>query len=167
MPSNPELPADLDAWIAEVRKRCDAATEGPWFDWFAAPNYDFSSKPEDCVLGECHDYNGENNRQFIIHARTNLPQALDIIADLRRENEKLKDDFQKTAEAWGAASDERDRNKTEIADLRRRLAESEKERDELKVELSEAEKNHADEIRSVEHAAKEAGFEAGKRGGWY
>ena len=81
--------------IAEIRERCDAATEGPW-------------RAVDCGVGEeiVIDANGEHivnapdrdaldscmpNITFIAHARQDLPDALDALAAEREKVNEYRD----------------------------------------------------------------------------
>jgi hypothetical protein len=70
--------------IAEIRKRIEAASKGPWdFDveeccWHVT---------DECIafLMECRD------AKFTAHARTDLPEVLDALELALKENERLKD----------------------------------------------------------------------------
>ena len=79
--------------IKAARARCDAATEGPWdFDteffndgpgsnWTVYPEHDDEHQIA-LVNGKM---NGAGDAEFIAHARTDLPRALDEIDRLREE----------------------------------------------------------------------------------
>jgi len=91
---------DLDA----IRKRCEAATEGPW--------YLDGTSPKDDPEGFCHrvliaktsrtqsvyaEPEGgafpENDRTFIAHARQDTPDLLDDNTRLREALERLFNEF--------------------------------------------------------------------------
>jgi hypothetical protein len=50
---------NLDAYLVEVKERCEAATEGPW------------------ELGVT--YNHISDAPFIAHARTDVPRLLEMV----------------------------------------------------------------------------------------
>jgi hypothetical protein len=75
--------------VAEIQKRSDAATPGPWRG-IRKTGYIYAS---DCVTARCGDFrdkelvpfNGErwgNDAEFIAHARTDIPALLLIIDSL-------------------------------------------------------------------------------------
>lgn len=95
---------DLDKWLDEVEKRCEAATDGPWRSDFVgepvAVCADFVRKeypdlvpvavlPEmDVELREGLDWIA--NIKFIAHARIDLPRALRIIRTMKAALEKIQ-----------------------------------------------------------------------------
>jgi len=67
----------LDKTLKEIKERCDAATEGPWFTGFnlvTVPEGDICFVKDDVFLGGY-----KNNRDFIAHARTNVPMLLEMV----------------------------------------------------------------------------------------
>jgi hypothetical protein len=100
-------------WLEEARARCDAATEGPW-EWRALEDESVREMvaliphvldkryrggyryPTITVLdGGFNDWDAcgvgatEPDADFIAHARTDLPKALDLIEELQGQNEAL------------------------------------------------------------------------------
>ncbi len=80
-----------DKRIAELRKICDAATDGPWeTDDYAAYVYGGDTSPIVEIRGFGAEASGkrpdgsqESNATFIATARTALPEALDEITRLK------------------------------------------------------------------------------------
>ena len=64
----------------QARARCSKATPGPWREHSFSLAYDGDDIP---VLWYTIDYDGihaeDGNRQLIIHSRTDLPAALDML----------------------------------------------------------------------------------------
>lgn len=110
---------------AEIRKRCEAATEGPWKESIFSPELDPvemfrenlsygkgvihsvhapkhpESRPPDHYKTTAITGNGpnsENNRAFIAHSRTDLPDALAEIYRLRKRVREVE------AETWEKAA---------------------------------------------------------------
>ena len=81
--------------IEEIRKRCEAATPGPW----VVKQYDDCFiEPSVCMIpaNGCYDYNVlTENSQFIAHARQDVPNLLDYIEQLQAEYNRLND-FEQT-----------------------------------------------------------------------
>ncbi len=81
--------------LDEARRICDAATAGPWEIVHAAENaYDIVSGENETgisILADGLVLCGEDkaNSEFVIFARTALPQAIAEIAELRAECDKL------------------------------------------------------------------------------
>jgi type VI protein secretion system component VasK len=79
----------------EIQARCEAATPGPWYNGDGSVDRFFAGKNTVAstarVIVERATYNDEFDQQtyadieFIAHARTDLPDALDEIARLRAE----------------------------------------------------------------------------------
>lgn len=82
---------ELDAWIKEVRGRCERASEGPWHIGHV------SERGGICELADIDSGDGclvaqvewRRDQSFICSSRTDLPQALKIIAELRDKNRTL------------------------------------------------------------------------------
>ncbi|MCM3314835.1 hypothetical protein M3626_20785 [Psychrobacillus sp. MER TA 17] len=84
-----------DEQLAEIRERCDKATKGPWFpslltDGYIAQGSEFNvvaSVLEYNEDGSVHatlgNENYENNREFIAHAREDVPMLLAEIEHLK------------------------------------------------------------------------------------
>ena len=78
-----------DEQLETIKRRCEAATAGPWekaWQWY---NYDILSKKSQRVAREVPIENAE----FISHTRTDVPKLLDEIRRLREDNEKLQQHF--------------------------------------------------------------------------
>jgi hypothetical protein len=77
----------LSTWIEETKAICEKATP----NW----NYEAERYSAKCVIGNRPDddrwiasfqpeFNGEDNAQFAVYARTALPKALKIIEELQK-----------------------------------------------------------------------------------
>jgi len=97
---------DLQTFIAESRKVCDAATE----DWFADCDLRDDGAHQICRLVTDHPAKSltvcfmatpkedtEADMVFIAHARTALPDALARLESLAAENERLRQQLEKRA----------------------------------------------------------------------
>ncbi len=83
----------------EMLVRCEAATPGPWFQWTSSG--DVSSKPEDCRIFQSDwtekdeegctraTKQGTADCEFVVAARTNLPEVLKRIGELRDASIRL------------------------------------------------------------------------------
>jgi hypothetical protein len=85
-----------DEQLAEIRERCDKATEGPWFPSLLTEGY-IAQGSEFNVVASVLEYNEdgsvratlgndnyENNREFIAHAREDIPLLLSEVKALRK-----------------------------------------------------------------------------------
>lgn len=82
-----------DRWIAESRKICDGATEGPWepyygdfgtyvatYVWEYTEDSSWEQNTSVCEVNTIYASEGAApNATFIAHARTALPKALDAL----------------------------------------------------------------------------------------
>lgn len=107
---HPSIAAPLD--LNGIRKRCDAATPGPWTavaPWVTAPRADNISsvrvlQARDGVLGE---QQANANADFASHAREDIPALLAALAAsearadaLEREVKRLNEKHTGFAETW-------------------------------------------------------------------
>lgn len=69
-------------WRKEARARCEAATKGPWFN--RQGGYNKTGIPKIYSDPEKDSYvaHATSNGDFIAHARTDLPRALDLLDEL-------------------------------------------------------------------------------------
>ena len=82
-----------DERMAEIEKRCEAATDGPWeaepscaggsYGWWVA-GYDYGTYRD-------ADFEREEDARFVAHARTDLPDLLTAYKALLAENERLRE----------------------------------------------------------------------------
>lgn len=91
------------SWLAEAKKRCDEATPGPWrtpggdgtLDYLIETEALLSCR-EGYVYGDeiiVNDYEtAKKDLQFIAHARTDLPKALDMLVRAKSLLMYLSDD---------------------------------------------------------------------------
>ena len=78
-----------DERMAEIEKRCEAATDGPWeaepscaggsYGWWVA-GYDYGTYRD-------ADFEREEDARFVAHARTDLPDLLAAYKELRAEKD--------------------------------------------------------------------------------
>jgi len=85
--------------LEAIKKRVEAATEGPWSasdNHFVIADHegrDFHIVAEiDCISGRDED------EQFIIHSRTDIPRLLSIIEEQERDNARLIETLSTRAE---------------------------------------------------------------------
>ena len=79
--------------IEQIRKRCEAATPGPWrvpegYSWRVAEGDTYI-----CNMFGRQDLQDSENAKFIAHARTDIPLLLDEIDRLRAELNEANNDF--------------------------------------------------------------------------
>lgn len=81
---------DTSNWLQAARERCEAATKGPW----TADHY---GNDECVVVSEATglpwdtiSYATEANGNFIAHARTDLPLALDLLTQAAKALEAVE-----------------------------------------------------------------------------
>jgi hypothetical protein len=101
--------------IDEIRARCEAATEGPWWWPFGSEallvekcGYYCDEKighvDHEVVIGR---YGGQphyvklKDARFIAHARTDIPALLDALEEAQREVDRAKHFFHATYEVLG------------------------------------------------------------------
>jgi hypothetical protein len=72
----------LEEKLQEIKKRCEDATEGPWYyvDGDYSGGLELSTKPEDLKWCENDD------QRFIVHARTDVPMLLEMVEWLLKYN---------------------------------------------------------------------------------
>lgn len=92
--------------LQQIRKRCEAASAGPWFDWEGSI---YSGKPKEKRPGMLRGYDTQiaimeddelfeigskrecsANRRFVAHSREDIPFLLDYVETLRSEIERLR-----------------------------------------------------------------------------
>ena len=71
----------LETRLTEIKKRIEAATEGPWYE---CKEYDWVEDKQSNLMFEyvCKDSKKEN-MAFIAHARTDVPMLLEMVEVLR------------------------------------------------------------------------------------
>lgn len=77
--------------IAAAKKRCEAATKGPWLRQkerdSAAPKGVIDAYDEEAegyyTIATVHEP-GDADEDFIIHARSDLPAALEVLEEIRK-----------------------------------------------------------------------------------
>ena len=92
---------DLELALQQMEKRCDAATEGPWFfGAYAGRDTDTLLTRNDSegeldeptpaleAIGELSDGEVSDNWDFVAHARTDLPRLLAAFKVLKHEVEE-------------------------------------------------------------------------------
>jgi hypothetical protein len=84
------LPSDVEAFVAEVEWRANAATPGPWLGVYPdmLPNDDFPSQRIKCVDG-VREATGLDH-EFMRRARTDVPRLVAIIRGQGVENAALR-----------------------------------------------------------------------------
>ncbi len=81
---------ETDQWLEEVRERMARSTPGPWSC--------------DEGPGAMSDEEREANARFIVHARTDIPRLLDLVAELRAENAAQAERIQSIGNSQGVRS---------------------------------------------------------------
>jgi hypothetical protein len=89
--------------IAEIEKRCNAATAGPWFhrqagmeghgqayDWIA--DAEGVGRHSKIIVSRESVYGGTPDYSFIAHARTDIPDLVSEVKRLRAELERLSNE---------------------------------------------------------------------------
>lgn len=74
-----------DEQLEEIENRANAATGGPWKIVEESRKYFMN----DLLYGE-GDFDKESNLNFIAEARTDIPNLIETIKELKKENEALK-----------------------------------------------------------------------------
>ena len=93
-----------DQQLAEIRKRADAATAGPWVHALGADfwqvrrwlNDQYDSYEHIAICphgGESNPVRAHNNSRFIAHSRADVPKLLDDDERVRARNKELEDLF--------------------------------------------------------------------------
>ena len=92
-------PQEIQSFLAEAKAVCDRATPEPWGHGIVGNGWGFVEMPTAKALCESNGQNVAPNMlwedaQFVHHARTALPRALEIIEEMAKVKE--------AAEAWEA-----------------------------------------------------------------
>ena len=77
--------------LAEIKARCEKATQGEWFTWFRGPEHDGDSGCFDVSTHDDDGYriamfdqpNAQANRKFCAHARQDIP---DLVAHIEEQD---------------------------------------------------------------------------------
>lgn len=115
--------------LAEIRKRAEAATAGPWYVsgdsgvCTGHPGHQTISRyyggltNKVCSLSDGGAYidniNEDNDATFIANARTDIPALLDMIAELQAENKLLESSFEESERNKNRYADELERKEDE------------------------------------------------------
>jgi hypothetical protein len=102
-----------DEELADARARCDAATRGPWSATYHKDDRFGRCEVTFEAAADATKKSAEADAQFLAHARTDLPAALDEIEALRQHNDFLKELLADVNEAGGNPVTAYERGKAE------------------------------------------------------